>query len=89
MDLENDDSDDYEDSDDSENDDSDVSQNQESEYDDISDDDIIVVMEDGSYITIPYKTFSLLLQDNDFTKKLDEGFSEIEQLKSATKKMLG
>ncbi len=56
---------------------------------DISDDDIVVVMEDGSYVVIPYSVFSTLLQDEDFSEKLDEGFSDITSFQSITESLLG
>lgn len=65
-----------------------VIQNNDVDYD-ISDDDIVVVMEDGSYVVIPYSVFSTLLRDDEFSQGLDEGFTDIESFKSLTESVLG
>lgn len=65
----------------------DNSEDNEQDYD-ISDDDIVVVMEDGSYIVIPYTTFEKLIQDGDFSNQLDEGFSDIDSFQNITSRII-
>lgn len=60
---------------------------EEDDYD-ISDDDVYVVMEDGSYIVIPYTLFNQLSQDDDFAEQMNEGFSDIDSLQYLTNKIL-
>lgn len=93
LDLEYDDtedtSDDFDTDDDTDLSTEDSIQEDNNDYSDISDDDVIIVMEDGSYIVIPYTTFSILLQNENFNTNLDEGFKDINSFKTITESLLG
>jgi hypothetical protein len=48
---------------------------------DISDTDLIVLLLDGAYVVCPFEAMEKLIINPEFAKKLDDGFSDIEEFK--------
>lgn len=44
----------------------------------ISEDDLVVINNDGSYVIIPLEMADILMSDADFVAKVDSGFNDID-----------